>query len=348
MLPAVVAGVAVAGAAAQWYNSEQARKASAAERERMQEVIEKLKNPNFDPRDFTSEEYSVASKYVPEVAKFIEEKAPETVKATADGQSGREAQMSALSRLRNLSDTGEDTQSQIMRQRALGDAAAQNQAQQATIKQNAAQRGLGGSGMEFLQSMMAQQGSAQSASRNAQDAAMNSYQTKLQAMKDSANLGGQVRGQDFDEQGKNVGIINDYNRRKSDEQNRYNQYVANANNQGNLYNIGNQQRVADANVGGRNADRARAQGRGDMVIKEGYNADLNKANMNIGQAGRNIEGINQAAGARSQAIGGLQQGAMSGMNYYQQSNAADKAQSNSDRDYELQKKKYDSMYGGGN
>jgi hypothetical protein len=335
-----MAGVAVAGAAAQWQNSQAAQKASNAERERMQEVITKLQNPNFDPRDFTSEEYSVAAKYVPEVAKFIEEKAPDTVKTTADGQAGREAQMAALGRLRNLSETGEDTQSQIMRQRALGDAAAQNNAQQATIQQNAAQRGVGGSGMEFMQAMMNQQGSAQSASRNAQDAALASYQNRLSAMRDSANLGGQVRGQDFDEQSKNVGIINDYNQRKTADANRYNQYVANANNQGNMYNIGNQQRVADANVGGRNADMARAQGRKDMIEREGYNANMNKANMNIGMAGQNIQGINQAAGDRAQAIGGMQQAANTGISGYS-------AGQNSDRDYELRKKEAEYKYGRG-
>lgn len=344
MLPALIAGVAVAGAAAQWMNSEQARKASAAERDRMQEVIDKLQSPNFNPQDFTSEEYSIAAKYVPDVAKFIEEKAPETVKATAAGEAGREAQLSALGRLKNLSETGEDVQSQVMRQRALGDAAAQNQAQQATIQQNAAQRGVGGSGMEFLQAMMNQQGSNQSASRNAQDAAMDSYRNKLSAMKDSASLGGQIRDSDVSEQARNAGIINDYNQRKTAEANRYAQYVANANNQGNLYNLNNQQRVADANTGLRNSDLARKQGRGDMIEKERYNADMNKANMNIGQGGRNIEGINQAANGRAQAIQGVQQGVMSGANYYQQSDAADRSQTNSDRDYALQKQKYDMLY----
>lgn len=336
---AVPIAAGVVGSIAQWQNSQQAARASADERDRMQGIIDAMKDPNFDPRDFTSEQYAVASKYVPQLANYIEEKAPQTVQATAAGEAGREAQLSALGRLKTLSETGEDLQSQVLRQKALGDAAAQNQAQQATIRQNAAQRGLGGSGLEFMQSMMAQQGSNQAASHNAQDAALQAYQTRLDAMKNSASLGGDIRQSDMSEQARNAQIINDYNQRKAAEANRYQQYVANANNQGQLYNLGNQQRIAEANVGLRNADAARAQGRADMIQRENYNAAMNRANMNIGQAGRNLEGINQAAAGRAAAIGGLQQAAGSSANYYQQSNA-------SDRNYALEKKKYDYLYGG--
>lgn len=342
---AIGPAIAVAGSAAQWVNSSNADKASKAEREKMQEVIDKMGSPNFDPSSFTSEEYAIAAKYVPQLANYIEEQAPQTVKATADGQAGREAQMSALSKLRNLSDTGEDLQSQVMRQRALGEAAAQNQAQQATIQQNAAQRGVGGSGMEFMQAMMNQQGSNQAASRNAQDAALAAYQTRLDAMRQGAALGGQVRESDVSEQARNAGIINDYNQRKAAEANRYQQYIANANNQAQQYNIGNQQRVADANVSGRNADRSRNQSRADMIVNAKYGADISKANAQIGQYQGDSDAIQQRAAHTAQAIGGLQQAASSGMNAYNQNQAADRSQVNADRDYDLQKKKYDALYG---
>ncbi len=331
-------GVNVLGAAAQWVNSSRADKASKAEREKMQEVIDKMQGPNFNPANFTSEEYALASKYVPQLASYIEEQAPQTVQATADGQAGREAQLSALNRLKNLSETGEDLQSQVMRQRALGDAAAQNQAQQATITQNAAQRGVGGSGLEFLQSMMAQQGSAQDASRNAQDAALASYQTRLNAMKDSASLGGQVRDQDISEQARNAGIINDFNQRKTAEANRYQQYVANANNQAQQYNIGNQQRVMDANVSGRNADKARGQSRADMIENAKYGFNTDQANRQLGQYQGDSDAIQQRAGHTAAAIGGTTQAINSGINGYNQSQSAN-------RDYALQKQKYDSLYG---
>lgn len=342
---AIGPAVGVAGGVAQWMNSEKADKASKAEREKMQEVIDRMQAPDFDPSNFTSEDYSIASKYIPQLASYIEEQAPQTVKATADGQAGREAQMSALSRLRNLSDTGEDVQSQVMRQRALGDAAAQNNAQQETIKQNAAQRGVGGSGLEFLQSMMAQQGSAQTASRNAQDAALSAYQTKLQAMRDSANLGGNVREQDISEEARNAGIINDYNQRKSENANRYNQYIADTNNDASKYNVGNQQRIADANTGLHNADKARVQGRADMIVGAKNDFDMKKAGMQIGQYQGDSDAIQQRAAHTAAAIGGVTQAANSGMNAYQQNKAADASQANSDRDYELQKKKYDALYG---
>lgn len=337
--------VAVAGAAAQWVNSSNADKASKAEREKMQDVIDKMQAPDFDPSNFTSEEYSIAAKYVPQLANYIEEQAPQTVKATAAGEAGREAQLSALGRLKNMSEQGEDLQSQVLRQRALGDAAAQNQAQQATIQQRAAQRGLGGSGLEFMQSMIGQQGSNQTATRSAQDAAMMAYQNRLQAMKDSANLGGDIRNSDISEQARNAGIINDYNQRKTADANRYQQYLADANNEAQRYNIGNQQRVADANTGIRNSDRQRAQSRADMIVGARNDFDTRKAGMQIGQYQGDSDAIQQRAAHTAAAIGGIQQGIGSGMNSYNQSKSADQAQVNSDRDYDLQKMKYKKLYG---
>lgn len=335
---AVGPAIGVAGAAAQWVNSSNADKASKAEREKMQDVIDKMQRPDFDPSNFTSEEYAVASKYVPQLASYIEEKAPQTVQASSAGEAGRDAQLSALSRLRNLSDTGDDLQSQVMRQRALGDAAAQNQAQQATIQQNAAQRGLGGSGLEFLQSMLNQQGSAQSASKNAQDAALAAYQTRLDAMKQGAALGGDIRNQDMTEQARNAGIINSYNQRKSEEANRYNQYIANANNQAQQYNMGQQQGVNNANIGLRNADKARAQGRGDMIVNANQDFNRMKAGAQIGQYQGDSQAIQDRAAHTAAAIGGLQQMAGSGMNSYN-------ASQNQAKQDKFQKQKYDSLYG---
>ena len=336
ILPLLVIAAVTAGA--QWMNSQQAQKASKEERERIQGLIDGIKDPNFDPKDFTSEQYAAAAKFVPEIASYVEEKNPQLVKATASGQAGMEAQMAAVGRLRDLATSGEDVQSRLLTTRALGDAANQNAAQQRTIQQNAAQRGLGGSGLEFMQSMIGQQGSNQAATRAGQDAAMNAYQTKIQAMKDSGTLGGQMRQQDFSEQAKNADIINSFNQRQAQNANSYNQYVAGVNNDASRYNIGNQNRIAEANTGLRNADLARQRGRNDMIENARYTAQTNKANLGIGQGANNLNAINQNANMNANMIGGAGQAAGS---YYDYSNTQDRNaqnQRNWQADYDLRAK----------
>jgi hypothetical protein len=311
------AAVGIVGAGAQWINSEKGRKASAAERDKMMDLINQMQEPDFDTRMITPEQYKVAAKYVPEIASFIEEQNPELVKASSEGAvRGREAQLAALDKLRNLGDTGEDTQSQIMRQQAIRDAQIANQGAQGRIQQNMNQRGVGGSGMELVSSLLAQQGAAQATQQSSENAAMQAYQRRLDAMRDSAALGGDIRDSDIDMESRNAGILNDYNSRVAAAKRSYGQNVADTRNQAQQDNIANKQRVMDANVGLKNTTR---QGHQDMINdirQREYNNAADKVSMQTGQYQGKINDIASDTQAKNAAIQGLSQAAMSGINTY--------------------------------
>jgi hypothetical protein len=109
----------------------------------------------------------------------------------------RREQTTAIDYLRDLySEGGMDPQARA----ALGEAQQSNAAQErmarGAIGQNAAMRGVGGSGVEVAAQLANQQGGA---NRNAQAgtrAAADARQRAIQALMGSANIAGSVRGQD--------------------------------------------------------------------------------------------------------------------------------------------------------
>lgn len=311
VLPLVVmGGVMAASAAMQWMNSDAARKATAEERQRMQDVIDKIKDPSFDKSRIQPEEYQVLEKYVPQAASYVQEVAPTVVKAASEGAvAGRAAQMGALQKFRNLGETGEDTQSRILQAQALRDAQIQNQGQQGAIQQNMQARGLGGSGMEFVSKLLAQQGANQSANQSSMNAANSAYQNRLQAMRDAAGLGGQIRNEDVSQEEKNANIINSYNQRMAGGQNAYNQYVAGLGNQAQMHNQQLAQQTANMNVGQRNDYNQNYQKYMNSLAQNQFNNQTQRANMQAGQSAGIVGDIRGNAQDKNNAIAGVAQGA---------------------------------------
>jgi hypothetical protein len=307
---AILGGTIAASAGMQWLNSEKARKANKAELERMEGIVNALQNPSFNTADLTPEDYRLAQKFVPEIASYIEETAPQVVRGESEGATrGLEAQMAALQKFRNLSDTGDDTQSQLLREKALRAAQVQNQGQQAAIQQNFAQRGIAGSPMEYVAALMGQQGAGQDATLASQDAAMDAYGRRLQAMKDSASLGGQIRDTELDVEAKNAAIINGYNERAARNRNVYNRYAADTMNDGQRFNIGAMQDVMNKNTAQRNLyQRSNRDYRNEMGQQDFQN-QMNKASLATGQGQAAMQNNMQNARDVNQAIAGVAQGA---------------------------------------
>lgn len=243
-------------------------------RGRIEDMITAMRSPDFDFSKITPEDYVVLQQYYPQIANYVEEVAPQQIKAMSEGAvTGRQAQMEALDRYRQLGRTGDDVESRIMRQRALDEAASQNRAQQGAIQESFARRGMGGSGNELVSALLTQQGAAQRGSSNAQQAALDSYQRRLDALRSGSQLGSQIRGEDVDLEGRNVGILNDYNQRFAANRNKYNQYAADLANKGQMYNIEQNQSAADRNVEGRNKASSDYQNRYNDLQQQSFNND---------------------------------------------------------------------------
>lgn len=110
------------------------------------------------------------------------------------------AQMDALAQMQQIGQVGMTDEEKAQLASNLRQTDADQQARQASIMQNLQARGLGGSGSELAQKLMASQGGAQQANENALNLAGQAQQRQLQAIAQSGSLGGQVRGQEFGEQ----------------------------------------------------------------------------------------------------------------------------------------------------
>ena len=324
MLPAVLMGVGVAvgvaGGIKNYLDSEDAQRATDEEIDRLQRLVEAIQSPNFDIRKLTPEDYKIGAKYVPELASYIEEKAPTLVKAAGpDAVRGRQAQLESLDRFRSLAITGEDTQSQILREKAMDASARQNAAQQGAIRERMAQQGRGGSEMDYVQSLLAQQGSAQNASKSGQDAALAAYNTRLQAQRDAANLGGNIRQEDVDVESKNANTINAFNTRMA---NSYQDYVnrnVQIRNQAQAANLARANAVSDKNVGQRNEAEQDYQNMINTIRQRQYDNDMRKMEAQSGVVRSKIGNIQNSTANKAKAVGdisgSISRGAMAGSAY---------------------------------
>lgn len=305
MLPAVVAGAMVASAAVQWYNSEQARNADKKERKRMQDLINKVQQPDFDFRSLAPEDIKVVGKYIPEVAPYVAEQAPELVKESGIMKEGQAAQLAALRRYRDIAQTGQDPMLQMQMDMASRQAGADAQSRQRSILEGQARRGQAGT----LQSLVAQmQGTESANERNAQmqrEAAMAAYKNQLNALNQSAALGGQVRADDINLQRSNNDIINQFNERMAQRGQQYGQYASGLRNEAQLKNLGARQAASDQNIMNRYNAARENQANTNRLLQQRYGNDLNKLGLQSNQIQSDRQAIMRDAADRNQAIQGV-------------------------------------------
>lgn len=312
-----VIGTAVVGGLVQAYQSQKAQASTDAERERIQKLIDQVQSPDFDYTKISAPQFKVLKDYNPKVADYVQEKAPQYITAgSEDAKSGRDAQRAALQRLRGLGDTGRDAQSDALQEDAMRRQAIENNSQQASIRQNMQQRGIGGSGLELAQAMGAQQNAAQLGADSSRSAMLDAYKTRLQALRDSASLGGQIRNEDVEVESRNVGINNDFNRRLSANQNAYNQYKDGVNNDAQWKNIGMHQDADNKNVAGKYETDKWNINNGNTLKQREYDNAIGKVGLSAGQSNQKVADIRGNAQDNASIISGLGQTAQAGIAYY--------------------------------
>lgn len=313
----VMGGSAIIGGLVNAYTAQKAQAATKEERERIQAMIDQIQSPDFDYTKISAPQFKVLKEYNPKVADYVQEKAPQYITAgSEDAKSGREAQRAALQRLRDLSTTGRDAQSDALQEDAMRRQAIENSAQQASIRQNMQQRGIAGSGLELAQAMASQQNSAQLGAESSRSAMLEAYKTRLQALRDSASLGGQIRNEDVEVESRNVGINNDFNRRLSANQNAYNQYKDGVNNDAQWKNIGMNQDADNKNVAAKyDNDKYNINNGNDLKQREYTNA-LNKVGLSAGQTQQRVGDIAGNASRTDSMVAGVTGAATAGAMIY--------------------------------
>lgn len=128
-----------------------------------------------------------------------------------------DAQYASLSGLQDIVNSGglraEDVARLAEVQRSIGQA---DRGRREAILQNMNARGMGGSGQELLAQLQSAQGSADLASQQGLDIAGQASRRALDALMQSGQLAGQVRGQAFGEQAQRAAaadVINNFNSR---------------------------------------------------------------------------------------------------------------------------------------
>ncbi len=243
----------VVGGVLQYLGSRRADRTMQDAQNRLQDALAKIQNPNFDMRQFTPEEYKLVGTYAPQMLQLVNERAPELAKLSAAGEEGRKAQLGALQKLVQVGREGATPESQALVEQAMRENQIQNQGQQRSIIDSFARRGGGGSGAELAEALSSQQGSDQASARSGTEAALAAYQSRLQALRDSGSLGGQIQQNDYNMQANNADIINRFNQRMAENSQRVNMYNNQNLNDASRANLAAEQNVADQNVNLRNS-----------------------------------------------------------------------------------------------
>ncbi len=333
--------IAAASAIAQWYTSEQARQATAEERKKMQDLYNKLQMPDFDSSMIVPEEFKVLQQYVPQVAVKVAEANPTLIQESSAMLEGRDAQLSALRRLSGISQQSEDPA--LMQQLNAASQRSQQQAQSRyeSQMQDAQRKGIFGSGMS--QVLAAQRGAnaMQQGAQDSQSAAAEAYRTRLKALADSAELGGNIRNQDISMQGRNADIINAFNARTATAGQNWQNQRADTINEASRFNIGQNQRAADLNTTARNTATDRQRDRenegnqtrfANEMRRLGYQGDL--SNQRAGDIRSDAQDRNNTI----QSVAGM--GAMGYSQYDNQDTEKNRARTMDDYKWEAYKRKY--------
>jgi hypothetical protein len=335
MGPLIVA-TAIAGGIAQYINGEKARKQSAATLSKIQNIYDKMSvpqydesgipQPGFDVSKLTPEDYKVLQQYIPEVAQQVKEVAPQVVSETSDMKTGRQAQLDALNKLRGIASGAPDPQFQEKMRQANQNASIAAQSKIDSVLQEQARRGLLGSGNQMAAQLQGASSNMANAAQSSSDAAIESYRNQLQALRDSATLGGQVRSSDQSMQAQNADIINAYNARTAQAGQNWANQQANTLNQAQQYNLSQAQQAANQNTQQANQYNMYNQQYGNQMAQQSYanqlaqqqyantlkqNQFADQMNINSGLSGA-FQGMAantmQGAADKNAAIGGLTSG----------------------------------------
>jgi len=155
----------------------------------------------------------------------------------------------------------------------------QAKSRNASVLQNAQERGVGGSGLEMANTLMSEQAAADRASQAGTDVAANAQQRALQAIQAAGGLGQSLEGQEFGEKATKANAQNAidlFNAQTGNETNRYNTGTAN---QAQAANLENAQNISNANTGIANTNKTYNAAQNQTV----FNDALQKAQGIAGQ-----------------------------------------------------------------
>jgi hypothetical protein len=212
-----------------------------------------------------------------------------------------QAQMLALSSLQDIGQNGMDAVDRQKMEKAKSDAAQYEQGQRQAILQNANQRGVGGSGLELMAQLQAQQAGATRASQGAIDMAAQSQQNKLQALQQAGALGGQMQNTQFNQQSSIAQAQDAINKFNAQNKQQTQQFNVGNNMDAQKANLSNAQNVANTNVGIANQQQIANK----SLAQQDFDNRYKKAGGSASSYSNYAQGLNQQGASTMGMLGGI-------------------------------------------
>lgn len=211
-------------------------------------LLEALAN-GLSPSQITPEQYSILQQYHPEIAQYVAEQAPQLMD---NGGVGRDLMMEQAQNARSMYSEGDTPAARAARELQMMDSSALQQQLLSQLQAQASQEGRGSPQTDLMLAMgVGKQGQDALYKQQLQSQAQGDN-NRLQALQMMGSAGANIQSNDQNAQRSNVDIMNNYNQRLAKTKWDYNQYKADEQNKGNMYNIGQAQGAADKNVMARN------------------------------------------------------------------------------------------------
>jgi polyhydroxyalkanoate synthesis regulator phasin len=214
----------------------------------------------------------------------------------------RTAQMTSLGNLQEIVDEGGLSPVDRAKLSAIRSEVAQRErGDREAVLAQAQARGTGGSNLTLQSMLLGQQGAATRESQAGLDTAAQAYQNRLQAIKDVANLGGQIRGADFEQQSavaRAQDVINQFNTQQKQAVEQSNVGTRNLAQEKNL---AEQQRIADTNTAIRN-QKAQADA---LAVQQAFNNAIARAGGTSQVFMKQSDMFGQQAQQGMQMVGGM-------------------------------------------
>jgi hypothetical protein len=306
-------GSAIAGGVASNNASKRAAGTAASNAERFYN----FDDPNYEAMKLKLDQLQSQGQLTPEMEQAVLQD-PSLLNNVTEDPRLRKADIDALNTLSQISsEQGLDagSRAKLLEAQLSNDAAARGH-REANLQQ-AAQRGVAGTGLEFVSNQMADQNAANQNALTGTQAAADASAREIAALTQMGNLGNQTRSQDFAQAQAKANAQNDINRFNAQAQQAVQGANVSTRNAAQAGNLAEAQRIADANVGIRNQQQTSNAG----LEQTKFNNNLARAQGAAGLTGSQVQAQTAQGQQQANLYGGLGQSLIgTGASIYANSN----------------------------
>jgi len=240
------------------------------------ELIQALNLPESQALPIIMAQFQQAGIYDPKILQQVEQ-AASSFSNIAPDTANIEAQQQALQALQERGTVGLNAEDRLAMQNIRNQVGADAEARRRSILQNMQAMGQGGGGAALAAQLQAAQASSNTESQQANQQAAIASQRALQAIQSAGNMAGDIRNQNFNVASSRAQAEDQMNRFNVGNQMAVNQANQQAQNAAQLFNVQNQQNISNQNVGQTNQELLRQRQGQQQDFANQYNLAQAKA-----------------------------------------------------------------------